>query len=135
MKTRIEHDLLGNKEVPMDAYYGVQTLRAIENFAGTVITRSECSRLREGFDYGEMGCCKKQTFELGLIPADITNAITAACEEIIDGKLADQFPVDMVQGGAGTSTNMNINEVVANRALELLGHQKGETNIATRIIM
>lgn len=77
----------------------------------------------------------KANFELGLIPADITNAITAACEEIIDGKLADQFPVDMVQGGAGTSTNMNINEVVANRALELLGHQKGDINIATRIIM
>ena len=81
-----------------------------------------------------MGCCKAN-FELGLIPADITNAITAACEEIIDGKLADQFPVDMVQGGAGTSTNMNINEVVANRALELLGHQKVNTNFATRIIM
>ena len=125
MKTRIEHDLLGNKEVPMDAYYGVQTLRAIENFAGI-----------SGYTIGMFPNVKalamvkwaaaKANFELGLIPADITNAITAACEEIIDGKLADQFPVDMVQGGAGTSTNMNINEVVANRALELLGHQKGE---------
>mgnify|MGYP000376903416 CR=1 FL=1 len=126
MKTRIEHDLLGNKEVPMDAYYGVQTLRAIENFAGI-----------SGYTIGMFPnyvkalamvkwAAAKANFELGLIPADITNAITAACEEIIDGKLADQFPVDMVQGGAGTSTNMNINEVVANRALELLGHQKGE---------
>ncbi|KIO46280.1 MULTISPECIES: aspartate ammonia-lyase [Porphyromonadaceae] len=126
MKTRIEHDLLGNKEVPMDAYYGVQTLRAIENFAGI-----------SGRHIGDFPnyvkalamvkwAAAKANLELDLIPKEIANVITAACEEIIDGKLHDQFPVDMVQGGAGTSTNMNINEVVANRALELLGHQKGE---------
>ena len=126
MKTRIEHDLLGNKEVPMDAYYGVQTLRAIENFAG--ISNYTIGMFPNYVKALAMvkWAAAKANFELGLIPADITNAITAACEEIIDGKLADQFPVDMVQGGAGTSTNMNINEVVANRALELLGHQKGE---------
>ena len=96
MKTRIEHDLLGNKEVPMDAYYGVQTLRAIENFAGI-----------SGYTIGMFPnyvkalamvkwAAAKANFELGLIPADITNAITAACEEIIDGKLADQFPVHWI---------------------------------------
>lgn len=126
MKTRIEHDLLGNKEVPMDAYYGVQTLRAIENFAG--ISGRHISHFPNYVKALAMvkWAAAKANLELELIPAGIANAITAACEEIIDGKLHDQFPVDMVQGGAGTSTNMNINEVVANRALELLGHQKGE---------
>ena len=126
MKTRTEHDLLGNKEVPMDAYYGVQTLRAIENFGGI-----------SGFQIGMYPnyvkalamvkwAAARANCELGTLSKEIADAITAACEEIIAGKLHDQFPVDMLQGGAGTSTNMNINEVVANRALELMGHQKGE---------
>lgn len=126
MKTRIEHDLLGNKEVPADAYYGVQTLRAIENFAGISGRHiGDFSNYVKALAMVKWAAAKANC-ELDLIPKEIANAITAACEEIIDGKLHDQFPVDMVQGGAGTSTNMNINEVVANRALELLGHRKGE---------
>ena len=110
----------------MDAYYGVQTLRAIENFGGI-----------SGFQIGMYPnyvkalamvkwAAARANCELGTLSKEIADAITAACEEIIAGKLHDQFPVDMLQGGAGTSTNMNINEVVANRALELMGHQKGE---------
>lgn len=126
MKTRMEHDLLGEKEVPANAYYGIQTLRGIENF-------QDISRITIG-DYPNYvkalamvkWAAAKANWELGLLSERKVNAITKACEEIIHGKLHDQFPVDLIQGGAGTSTNMNINEVVANYALELLGHQKGE---------
>lgn len=126
MQTRREHDLLGDKDVPADAYYGIQTLRAIENF-------DHISGIYIG-DYPHYvnalamvkWACARANQQLGILPDDISQAIQKACEEIIDGKLHDQFPVDLIQGGAGTSTNMNINEVVANRALELLGHKKGE---------
>ncbi|WP_251624038.1 aspartate ammonia-lyase [Odoribacter lunatus] len=126
MKTRVEHDLLGEKEVPAEAYYGIQTLRGIENFANI-------SGIRIG-DYPHYvkalamvkWAASKANQQLGLLPDEMAHAIQKACEELIEGKMADQFPVDLIQGGAGTSTNMNINEVVANRALELLGHQKGE---------
>lgn len=126
METRIEHDLLGEKAVPANAYYGIQTLRGIENFHNVSgITIGDYPLYVNALAMVKWAAAKAN-LELGLIPENIVNAITAACEEIIAGKLHDQFPVDLIQGGAGTSTNMNINEVVANRALELMGHKKGE---------
>ena len=126
MKTRIEHDLLGEKEVPADAYYGIQTLRGIENFQNiSGITIGDYPNYVKALAMVKWAAAKANQ-ELEILPDDIANAITRACEEIIGGKLHDQFPVDLIQGGAGTSTNMNINEVVANRALELMGHQRGE---------
>ena len=126
MKTRMEHDLLGEKEVPADAYYGIQTLRGIENFAG--ISGIQIGNFPNYVKALAMikWAATKANLELDLLPKGIADAITQACEEIIDGKFHDQFPVDLIQGGAGTSTNMNINEVISNRALEILGHQKGE---------
>lgn len=135
MKTRIEHDLLGEKEVPADAYYGIQTLRGIENFQNiSGITIGDYPNYVKALAMVKWAAAKANQ-ELEILPDDIANAITRACEEIIGGKLHDQFPVDLIQGGAGTSTNMNINEVVANRALELMGHQKVNTNTVTRTTM
>lgn len=126
MPTRIEHDLLGDKKIPIAAYYGVQTLRAKENFYN--ISGIKISSYPEYIK--ALATIKwaaaKANHELGLLTDDITQAITQACQEIIDGQFHNQFIVDMIQGGAGTSTNMNINEVVANRALEIMGHNKGE---------
>ncbi|TMH78183.1 MAG: aspartate ammonia-lyase [Betaproteobacteria bacterium] len=122
--TRIEHDLLGDRAVPAEAYYGIHTLRALENFriTGTAISIYP--------DLVRALACVKQAAALannalGLLPDDKAGAIARACEEIREGELLDQFLVDVVQGGAGTSTNMNANEVIANRALELLGHKRG----------
>ncbi|MEU2157343.1 aspartate ammonia-lyase [Streptomyces sp. NPDC019396] len=121
---RTEHDLLGDRDIPADAYYGIHTLRAVENFpiTGTPISRYP--------DLVTALACVKQAAalanrDLGLLTADRADAITTACEEVRSGKLHDQFVVDVIQGGAGTSTNMNANEVIANRALELLGERKG----------
>lgn len=126
MKTRIEHDLLGEKEVPAEAYYGIQTLRGIENFHNiSGLTISDYPNYVKALAMIKWAAAKANQ-ELEILPDNIADAITRACEEIISGSLHDQFPVDLIQGGAGTSTNMNINEVVANRALEILGHQKGE---------
>lgn len=112
MKTRIEHDLLGEKEVPADAYYGIQTLRGIENFQNiSGITIGDYPNYVKALAMVKWAAAKANQ-ELEILPDDIANAITRACEEIIGGKLHDQFPVDLIQGGAGTSTNMNINEVV-----------------------
>lgn len=126
METRLEHDLLGTKQVPADAYYGIQTLRAIENFEGI-----SGRRIGDYPNYVKAlamvkWAAAKANCQLGVLEEPIAKAICAACEELIGGALGDQFPVDMIQGGAGTSTNMNINEVIANRALELMGHKKGE---------
>ena len=122
---RIEHDLLGDREVPADVYYGVHTLRARENFAITGTAISIYPELIKA-----LACIKQAAalanLELGLLDEQRCNAISAACTELLDGKLHEQFVVDVIQGGAGTSTNMNANEVIANRALELLGHRKGE---------
>jgi len=122
---RTEHDLLGDRAVPADAYYGVHTLRALENFpiTGTPISIYP--------DLVTALACVKQAAaiansELGLIDERRAHAIRLACEEVRAGKLFDEFVVDVIQGGAGTSSNMNANEVICNRALELLGHQKGE---------
>ncbi len=125
---RKEHDLLGEREVPAHRYYGIQTLRALENFRITGIPISHYPRLLHS-----LACIKKAAAransELGLLSAEIASAISGACDEIIDGKLHDEFVVDVIQGGAGTSTNMNANEVIANRANELMGYEKGRYDI------
>ena len=126
MRTRLEHDSLGEIQVPIDAYYGVQTLRAIENFNEiSGITISDHPYYVKALAMVKWAAAHAN-MSLGILDEKIGNAIKAACEEIIGGALVDQFPVDLLQGGAGTSTNMNINEVVANRALEIMGYQKGE---------
>ncbi len=123
---RIEEDLLGMREVPEDAYYGVHTLRAIENF---YISNNHISDIPE-FVRGMVMVKKAAAMankELQTIPRQIANTIIQACDEVLNnGKCMDQFPVDVYQGGAGTSVNMNTNEVLANIGLELMGHQKGE---------
>ena len=122
---RTEHDFLGDRELPDNAYYGVQTLRATENFpiSGVLLNRFPDFVIALAHVKKAAALANR---ELGVLPAAQSDAITGACDEIIAGKLHDQFVVDMVQGGAGTSTNMNANEVIANRGLELLGRKKGE---------
>ena len=122
---RTEHDLLGDREVPAEAYYGVHTLRAVENFPITGTPISIYPELIKA-----LACIKQAAalanHELGLLDEARCDAIVKACAELLGGKLHEQFVVDVIQGGAGTSTNMNANEVIANRALELLGHKRGE---------
>ena len=125
MKYRIEHDLLGEREVPADAYYGVHTLRALENFPISKIPISTYPHLIKALACVKQACALAN-HELGLLDEQKTRVIVEACKEIINGKLNDQFVVDVIQGGAGTSTNMNANEVIANRALELLGCERGD---------
>ncbi|MET9913480.1 aspartate ammonia-lyase [Streptomyces sp. NPDC006476] len=122
--TRIEHDLVGDREVPADVYYGVHTVRAVENFAITGSTIARFPDLITALAAVKQAAAQANR-DLGLLPPDIAEAIIGACEEIRAGALADHFVVDPVQGGAGTSTNMNANEVIANRALEILGHPRG----------
>ncbi len=124
-RTRIEHDLLGEREVPYEFYYGIQTLRAMENFHISGITLNFSPVIIEALAAVKMAATKAN-YDLGLLTEPITKAIVQACDEIIKGKLHSHFVVDMIQGGAGTSTNMNANEVIANRALEILGHDRGE---------
>ncbi|UCE23191.1 MAG: aspartate ammonia-lyase [Candidatus Zixiibacteriota bacterium] len=124
-RTRTEHDLLGDREVPYEYYYGVQTLRALENFNISGISLTHFPLLISSLAMVKMAAAKAN-FELGLLSQPVTDAIVQACGEIINGKLHTQFVVDMIQGGAGTSTNMNANEVIANRALEILGYERGE---------
>ncbi len=121
---RTEHDLLGERQVPAEAYYGIHTLRALENFpiTGTGI-RSHPSLVR-ALAYVKQACAQAN-HELGLLDERKTKAIVQACKEIQNGQFHDQFLVDVIQGGAGTSTNMNANEVIANRALEHLGLERG----------
>ncbi|PWC76914.1 aspartate ammonia-lyase [Azospirillum sp. TSH64] len=123
--TRTEHDLLGDREVPADAYYGVHTLRAVENFPITGTPISHYPDLVRALAEIKMAAARAN-HELGLLNAERADAIAAACREIRAGKLHDQFVVDVIQGGAGTSTNMNANEVIANLALEILGHRRGD---------
>ncbi|MFC0179751.1 aspartate ammonia-lyase [Thorsellia kenyensis] len=126
MSVRIEEDLLGQREVSNDVYYGVHTLRAMENFN---ISDSKISDIPEFVR--SMVMVKKAVAlangELKVLPKAIVDVIIKACDEVLDkGKCLDQFPIDVYQGGAGTSVNMNTNEVLANIGLELMGHQKGE---------
>ena len=124
-KTRIEHDLLGDREVPADAYYGVQTARALENFQISGVELRLYPNFIKGLAMVKLAAARAN-FETGGFSREILTAIEKAAQEIIDGKLHDQFRLDVFQGGAGTSTNMNVNEVIANRAIELMGHKKGE---------
>src|ERR1700737_2832404 len=125
MSTRREHDLLGDRDVPAEAYYGVHTLRAVENFpiSGTKI--SIYPDLIAALASIKLAAARSNQ-ELGMLDQTRADAIVAAAEEIRAGALHEQFVVDVIQGGAGTSTNMNANEVIANRALELLGRPKGD---------
>ena len=124
-KFRVESDLLGELQVPAEAYYGVQTQRALNNYKISNTRMCDYPEYIIAMAYVKMAAAAANT-QLGVMPKEIGDAIVKACREIVDGKLHDQFPVDMVQGGAGTSVNMNANEVIANRALELMGHKKGE---------
>ena len=124
-KMRTESDLLGSVELPADVLYGVQTLRGIENFRISKFHLNEYPLFIKGLAITKLGAAEAN-HKLGLLTDEKFNAIAQACREIMDGKHHDAFPVDMIQGGAGTTTNMNANEVIANRALEIMGHQYGE---------
>ena len=124
-KFRLESDLIGELEVPAEAYYGVQTQRAINNYKISNTHMSDYPEYVIAMAYVKWAAASANA-ELGALDSRIADAICKACKEIVEGKFHDQFPVDMMQGGAGTSVNMNANEVIANRALEIMGHKKGE---------
>ena len=123
---RIEHDLLGERQVPDDVYWGIHTLRAQENFniSGYKLRPAFIRALAQ-----VKKACAQANMEMGYLEEEKSRAIVSACDEIVEGKLHEQFVVDVFQGGAGTSNNMNANEVVANRAIELLGGKKGDYDI------
>ena len=122
---RVEKDLLGTLEVPAEAYYGIQTLRAVQNFRLSGVPLSHYPKLVIALAMVKQAAADANR-ELGHLSAAKHTAISTACARIIQGEFHEQFVVDMIQGGAGTSTNMNANEVIANIALEAMGHQKGE---------
>ena len=125
---RVERDFLGEKEVPAEAYYGIQTLRAKENFPITGFTPHP--ELIRAFGYVKKAAAMANR-DVGVLKKNIAEAIIQAADEVIDGKFNDQFIVDPIQGGAGTSYNMNANEVIANRAIEILGGKKGDYSIVS----
>jgi len=124
-KTRTEKDLLGEKQVPFDAYYGVQTLRALENFQISGVKTNFYPDYVKAYAIVKLAAARANT-EVGRMKKERMDAIEKACQAVIDGKYHDQFLTDLYQGGAGTSANMNANEVLANIALEMSGHKKGE---------
>jgi aspartate ammonia-lyase len=124
-KTRTESDLLGKKEIPFDAYYGVQTLRALENFQISGVKTNFYPDYVKAYAIVKLAAARANT-ETGRMKKEKLDAIEKACQAIMDGKYHDQFLTDMYQGGAGTSANMNANEVIANVALEMMGKKKGE---------
>ena len=126
MNYRLESDSVGEKQVPVDAYYGVQTLRAFENF--NITGRKQPAVIVESLAEIKKACAITNK-KANDVPAEIADAIVAACDDILAGKFHDQFITDPIQGGAGTSTNMNANEVVANIALEKLGKEKGDYKV------
>lgn len=123
--TRIDHDLIGDRDVPASAYWGVHTLRAVENFPITGQTVAGAPDLIVALAAIKQAAAEANR-DLGLLDPARAEAIITACREIRAGALHDQFVVDLIQGGAGTSTNMNANEVIANRALEIMGHARGD---------
>jgi aspartate ammonia-lyase len=123
--TRVEHDLLGEKQIPADAYYGVQTARALENFQLSGIAINHYPGFIEAWAIVKLAAARANT-QSGAMKPERLAMIEKACQAVRDGKYHDQFKVDWYQGGAGTSTNMNANEVLANVGLELGGHKKGE---------
>ncbi|PRY06085.1 aspartate ammonia-lyase [Pontibacter ummariensis] len=122
---RTEHDFLGEKEIPNEVYYGIQTARALDNFHITGIPVSKEPLFIQAFGYVKKAAAMANR-DCGVLAPEIADAICKACDKLIAGEYLDQFVTDIIQGGAGTSVNMNVNEVVANLALEMLGHQKGE---------
>ncbi len=122
---RIESDLLGEIKVPKEAYYGVQTQRAIENFYITGTTMNNYPEFIKAFADVKLAAAKTN-YDLGILDEKIYEAMEQACKELLKGEMHDQFPTDMIQGGAGTSVNMNVNEVIANRALEIMGFERGD---------
>src|SRR6476619_1187207 len=122
---RVEKDLLGEKQVPASAYYGVQTMRALENFQLSGIPINHYPGFIEGYVMVKLAAARANA-DVGALKKDRLDAIEKAGQAILDGKYRDQFTVDWYQGGAGTSTNMNVNEVMANVGLEVMGHKKGE---------
>jgi aspartate ammonia-lyase len=123
--TRVETDSLGTREIPDEAYWGINVSRALDNFAISGRPISVYPDLIFGFACVKQAAARANA-EIGVLDRDIADAIDSACEEIKDGGLRDQFVVDIMQGGAGTSTNMNVNEVIANRGLELAGRRRGQ---------
>ncbi|MEN8138288.1 MAG: aspartate ammonia-lyase [Bacteroidota bacterium] len=130
MSTRIESDLLGEKKIPKDAYFGVQTQRALENFNISWARLDSHPRFIKALAAVKIAAAKANN-QLGVLDDKLADAIIKAGEEVMTGKFDLEFPIDMIQGGAGTSTNMNINEVIANRANEILGGKKGEYKYIT----
>jgi len=126
--TRAEHDLIGDRDVPADAYWGIHSLRALENFPITGIPIGISPYLVEALASVKEAAATANN-ELGLLDDERFAAIRGACEEVRAGLLHEEFVVDVIQGGAGTSSNMNANEVIANRALELMGHKKGDYHV------
>ncbi|MGV9670071.1 aspartate ammonia-lyase [Gordonia sp. NPDC003504] len=125
---RIEHDLLGDHDVPADVYYGVHTCRALDNFPISGVPISRYDDLVIALAAVKQAAAETNR-DLGLLDVNVAEAIIVACTEIREGALHEQFVVDQIQGGAGTSTNMNANEVIANRALEILGYSRGRYDI------
>src|SRR4030095_7766859 len=124
-KTRTEKDLLGEKKIPSEAYYGVQTLRALENFQISGVKTNFYPDYVKSYAIVKLAAARANA-EVGRMKKERLDAIEKACQAVIDGKYHDQFLTDLYQGGAGTSANMNANEVLANIALEMSGHKKGE---------
>jgi aspartate ammonia-lyase len=126
--TRLEHDLLGDYQVPIDAYWGVHTARAVDNFPISGVPIGHYRSLIRALAIVKQSTAQAN-FELGELSSEINEAIAKACQEVAEGKFDVEFVVDAIQGGAGTSTNMNANEVIANRAIEILGGKKGDYDI------
>ncbi len=125
MNSRTEHDFVGEMKIPNDKYYGIQTMRAMDNFYITGTPLNTEPFMVKGLAYVKKAAAMANA-DLGIFEREIADAICFACDEILDGKYHDQFLTDLIQGGAGTSVNMNANEVIANVALEKMGHKKGE---------
>jgi hypothetical protein len=125
VRMRIEHDLLADKAIPDELYYGVQTARALENFHISGVPISQYPDLIRALAMVKLAAARAN-YECGQFGEEILHGIEGACQELIDGRLHEQFKVDLIQGGAGTSTNMAANEVIANRALEFMGFAKGQ---------
>lgn len=123
---RTEHDLVGEKQIDQEAYYGIHSLRAAENFP--ITNQRLPGAMIVSMAWIKKACARANRMA-GVLPGRIADAIERACDDLIAGKLHDQFIVDPIQGGAGTSTNMNANEVIANRAIELLGGKKGDYSL------
>ncbi|MDY3915006.1 MAG: lyase family protein, partial [Phocaeicola sp.] len=130
VKFRIESDLLGERQIPADKLYGVQTLRGIENFRISKFLLSDYPLFIYGLAWTKEAAAIAN-HRLGLLTDAQKDAIVTACHELLEGKHHENFPIDMIQGGAGTTTNMNANEVICNRALQIMGHQAGEFQYLT----